>query len=1481
MHSLLLRCSGLFSISLIACFAAVQLASPPALNPAKPHGEYQSLRALRAHIAALKKRQQERSGQEGQERNGSAHSGPIREDESLDYLEALEAYLSVRAYPNDRVDWEALRGAVAKRDSMAIPPVPKAPGLNRWEFLGPKNCSSPSRWAFGPGQISGRIASAAIDPTNPSVMYAASAGGGVWKTSDGGATWAPLGDGWANIPTSCVVIDPHDPNRLYVGTGDWDGWGGYSQGIERTTDGGQTWTNTGVAFGMYSVRRILVDPDDGQVLTAVTGRGAGGDGEVWRSTDGGDSWTAVITATALWTDVVCSAADNGGNRVYYACAGGTFSQVWKSADRGATWTKLTTPMRSGASSYDTADLAASPTAPGTVYLLGTGDRKLWKSANFGGSWSDITGAALTSADWGQAWYDFYVSCSRNGTTDVLYVGLIDILQSPDGGASWHSFMNGYTGSDLAHVDEHDIVVDPSNPNRLLACCDGGIYNVAVSGSAGSFLSLNQNLGVTEFYWGDFHPIDGTRMIGGAQDNGTPASLGDLSNWASVTGGDGGAALMNQSNPNVQYSTYQFFGGSSSGGTIGFNRTANNWLSASWVSVNVGTDRVAWMGPITMAATNSSVLYVATNYLWKYTDTSNTWTPRLGNKALSTSSTVHSIGVTKADANIIYTGSGDGQLWVTRNGGTNWVQINTGAVSLPNRAYTAMSVRDDNGNDLLVGLSGTGSSHLWRCFDTSSASRTWVDVSGAGPTGLPDVPINAIERDPVDPIGTWYVGTDIGVFKSSDAGSTWQNITQPFGLPNVQITAFKVRNNYLCAVTYGRGMWRLNLITSGNGGNDTLAGLSLAPTAVVGPAPSMGTVVLTNPAPLGGVTVSLSSSNPSIASVPPTVTVPEGSLSTQFTVTTTAVPSQAVATIGASLNGTSASADLTVNPNGLTGITFNPPSVIGGNTSQGRVTIATPAPTGGSLVQLSSNNTAVAQVPGSVTIPAGQVTATFNITTIPTPNDATPTIKATLGTSTVQGQLTVNAPTVQSFTLAAGTVVGGNPVQGTITLTGKAPSVGAAVSLSSSDTSIATVPATVTVPSGATTVNFVVTTKIVALDSGVTITETYHGIQRVVDLLVISQKIKALTITPNPAVGGNSLQGKVTLAGPATSNAVIQLSSSNTALATVPATVTIAQGQSSVTFTVGTKMVKATSSAQILAILGGSSQQVSLTLLPLQLNGFSLTSNSIFERSTVSATVSLNGPALAGGAVIQIASSNPNAATMPTSITIPQGSSTKSFTITAKSVTSTQFTTITATYNSMSLQQNLTVSPITLQSIQLNQYSVIGGVSVNGVVRIGVPAPTGGYSIALSSSYPTVAKPPATITIAQGTTSATFVLATFAVPQTYFVTIGASHASSSVSTQIQVLPPEVSSFKVAPLSTRGGTNVTGSVILTGRAPIGGMVVHVDANPFLAWPATTVTVLAGNTSVNFTIHTSTVSATTPVSLTAYTLSVVKNAILTLTP
>jgi hypothetical protein len=859
------------------------------------------------------------------------------DDETLDALGALLFYTRQRSYPHDTIDWSAYRRAIAHRNQMRpglVGAGARGAGLpgsgviqtdgvngNRWEFIGPRNLTTAYTVYNGPSEVSGRVNALAYDPGAPGTYYLGSAGGGVWKTVDGGATWTPLSDGWPSVQVSSIALDPTNPHIIYVGTGDFPGFGGLSFGIMKSTDGGATWTNIGNAeLGGYSVNQILVDPDNPQIITVAAGRLPNWYTSIWRSTDGGQTWKEAVDSSnhavdpgVAWCNVVCGAKDSQGNRMYYATGLYDYVEVWRSADRGATWTKLSPPLTSPDwYDHDSTLITASPTSPTTVYLIDGYNRKLLKSTNSGTTWTDITNNFPTGGsnnyNWSQAWYDLYIACSTrlvNGVKqDVLYAGTLDIQQSLNGGASWRSIGGPvYSNAALLHTDQHCLAVNPSNPNEMLVGNDGGVYrlNYDPVADSWSYTSLNANLGITQFYAAAYHPTDPTQIMGGTQDNGTPASLGDLVNWSTVSGGDGGGCAINPSNPSIQYSTAQGFY---------MLETTDGWQNnVSYIaptSTQLGSDTLPFITYLTMDPTNPSQVYVGTNYLWRWNDSSSTWTARLGNKPLAGSGwVILSIAVDPHNGSRIFTGSEDGQVWMTTTGGTSWTKISGG--SLPNNSITSITVDPSNANDLIVTLSGTGVPHVWR-GTLSGTTATWTSISGSGANSVPDAPADGLALDPNDPQHTYYLATDVGVFMTSDSGADWTNITQPLGLPDAQVFSITVvpGTHYLQAATYGRGLWRISLAQA----NAQITGLTLDPTSVVAGHTANATIYFASGVP-SGTTVNLTSSNTSVATVPSTLPVTAGATQATFSVTTLVSGPTTTSDIKASINGTSATQTLTI------------------------------------------------------------------------------------------------------------------------------------------------------------------------------------------------------------------------------------------------------------------------------------------------------------------------------------------------------------------------------------------------------------------------------------------------------------------------------------------------------------------------------------------------------------------------------------------
>ncbi len=813
---------GLFSIQVAngkSIQAAVdRLNSAPGVLSAWSEGykpataPFNSIKGLTDLIEGIEEKAGVDSKEQGKEGGGE------EKEAGTDYLNSLLYRNKLRAYPYDKIDWSAYERSVEHIGRMTPAHIgtptnygntsvvahgftPKS-SSNKWVFVGPTNLDTPYQVYYGVRPSTGRVNALAYDPIDSKVIYMAGAMGGIWKTPDSGLTWQALGDAWPVMNASSISIDPSNTKNIYVGTGDFHGFDGYDNGIMKTTDGGVTWTSVGRGvFGDVAVSKVVVDPESPSTILASTGRGVNFNGAVWRSTNGGTSWTKVIATQAPYSDLTYSAKDGTGKRIYYAAAGGAGQSVYKSTDRGVTWTKLTPSLAAG-NSISVLAIAASKLNATNVYLLSPDDQKIFKSTDAGGTWTDTTGNLDTGGgyDWSQGWYDYHITTGGSGT-DSVFVGLIDVAMSNDAGGTWHSIGGPtFTGGATTHNDQHCVAVNPTNPNEIVIGNDGGVYKAAISGTTATITGLSKNLGITQFYNVVWHPTDPTRILGGSQDNASPVSTGDLSLWGNVGGGDGGYCAINPFNPAVQYCTI-----------YGFDiiKTTNNWTSSTNISPNIGGDFSPFVTPIFQDPTNGNFLYGCTNYLWRYDLAANSWTPRLGGQKLSSNSLIHTAAVAPSSGQTIYTGSEDGEVWYSANGGSTWKKISTG---LPNRSIMSISVDKTTPTDIMVALGGTGSAHLYRCANVGGGTPVWASVSGSGIGTLPDVPCNVIERDPTSPTKVWYAATDIGVFSTTNAGVTWQNATTPLGLPNVQVTALNANKvtGYLNAGTFGRGVWRIRL-----------------------------------------------------------------------------------------------------------------------------------------------------------------------------------------------------------------------------------------------------------------------------------------------------------------------------------------------------------------------------------------------------------------------------------------------------------------------------------------------------------------------------------------------------------------------------------------------------------------------------------------------------------------------------------------------
>jgi hypothetical protein len=504
----------------------------------------------------------------------------------------------------------------------------------------------------------------------------------------------------------------------------------------------------------------------------------------------------------------------------------------------------------------------------------------------------------------------------------------------------------------------------------------------------------------------------------------------------------------------------------------------------------------------------------------------------------------------------------------------------------------------------------------------------------------------------------------------------------------------------------------------------------SPSTVVGGQSSSATVTLSAPAPAGGAVVKLVSGVPQVGTpavgtpgspgyiaassnykpanaanlaihVPDFVTVAEGATTATVPITTSAVTNTTIGVLTATYDFVSRTTVLTVNPTLIDTLSASPSIVMAGQSSNVTITLNSPAPAGGAVVSLSSNFSAIqVPAPGSVTIAAGATSVIVPITTSAVANSTVGTLTASYNDASKTTTLTVNPatlPAISTLTANPSTVAGGSPSVGTLTLSAAAPTGGAVVALTSS-TSAIQVPASVTVAAGQLSVDFSIATSTVASSTAGTLTASYNSASKTATLTVNPPPpaaLSAVALDATTIVGGGSLNGRVTLAAPASSNTTVTLRSSNSTIVPVPASVTVTAGANppSASFTVSTSAVSSSRVVTITATYNGVSKTTTLTVNPPPaLNTLALSPSTIAGGGSVTGTIRLTAPAPAGGATVTLSSSNNTIARVPpSSLVIPQGSQEGTFTITTTRPSRNTNVTISARYLTITRSAGLTVT----------------------------------------------------------------------------------------------------------------------------------------------------------------------------------------------
>jgi photosystem II stability/assembly factor-like uncharacterized protein len=670
---------------------------------------------------------------------------------------------------------------------------------------------------------------------DPLTYYFGSVAGGVWKTTNGGNTWTPMTDKTGIMSVGAIAVAPSDSNVLYVGTGEscWRGDISYGDGMYKSVDGGKTWTHIGLEDTRH-ISRVIVHPTNPDIVFVAAMGHAYGPNEtrgVFRSSDGGKTWQKVLFkdnktgAIDLTFDpsnphVLFAALYEAQRYPWTAVSGGPGSGLYKSIDDGATWKRLEGHgLPSGI--LGRIGVSVSGADGNRVYAIIEAEKGgIYRSDDAGDSWQLLTGDHRYTQ---RAWYFHHIFADPKNV-DTVYVLNTAVYRSTDGG---HSF--NFVRS--PHGDNHGLWIDPTHPQWMINTNDGG---ATISHDNGKTWTTQLNQPTAQFYHVATDNDFPYHIYGAQQDNSTVAIANrsdegaiDRPDWYEVGGGESGFVVPDPTNSDIVYA------GSYDGLITRFDKKTHQVQDvSSWPLNPMGAGdadlkhRFQWTAPIATSPNDPKVIYHGGEAIFKTTDGGMNWTAISGdltrndkikeqssggpltqdNTSVEYYGTVFAIAESPVEKGLIWAGSDDGLLHVTRDGGKNWPDVTSkefgewSKVSIiepsPHAAGTAYVAIDRHLLD----------DYRPYIFKTVDYGKTWTKITA----GLPDNSYaHAVREDPKRK-GLLFAGLDNGVYVSFDDGAHWQSLR--LNLPTVPVHDLTIKNDDLILATHGRAFWVLDNIT---------------------------------------------------------------------------------------------------------------------------------------------------------------------------------------------------------------------------------------------------------------------------------------------------------------------------------------------------------------------------------------------------------------------------------------------------------------------------------------------------------------------------------------------------------------------------------------------------------------------------------------------------------------------------------------------
>ena len=697
---------------------------------------------------------------------------------------------------------------------------------------------------IGPAVTSGRIVDLAVAEGPESrigdrlgkLMYAASAAGGVWKSTNAGTTWEPIFDKQSTSSIGDIALAPSNPEILWVGTGESNNqrsssWG---DGVYKSENGGRTWTNMGLRTSQH-IGRIVVHPKSANtVFVAAVGPlwASGGERGLFRTTDGGKTWKNVLKINEHTgvTDVILdpsepntvyAAAFQRQRKAYSFVGGGPSSGIYKSTDGGESWTRLTEGLPSG--DIGRIGLDVSRSQPRTIYAtMETKTADIYRSDDYGASWRKTgTGSSFP-------WYMGQIRVDPRNADRIYFLG-VPLQTSDDGGKTMRNILTS------SHVDHHALWIDPTDSDHIIVGNDGGVYITHDRGETADFVA---NLPIAQYYAIGLDMRQPFYYVyGGLQDNNSLAGPSQTRNrqgitnsdWFFTSGGDGFYSAVDPTDPNVVYSESQ------NGGIVRYDvKTGEQKSIKPQPSFSAEKLRWNWSAPLLISPHDHRTLYFGANHLFRSTSRGDSWEtlgpdltrrldrdklPLMGKlwtkEAIARHAGVADYGnISTVDESpmrkgLLYVGTDDGLIQVSRDGGATWTRISR-FPGVPEQTYVSRVVASRHNEGTVYATFDGHRSNDFRAYALRSNDygKTWASIASNLPANSSLQVIREHHRTPA----LLFAGNEIGAYYSGNRGRSWSRLQ--YNLPTVPVHDIQIhpRENDLVIGTHGRGIYIIDDIT---------------------------------------------------------------------------------------------------------------------------------------------------------------------------------------------------------------------------------------------------------------------------------------------------------------------------------------------------------------------------------------------------------------------------------------------------------------------------------------------------------------------------------------------------------------------------------------------------------------------------------------------------------------------------------------------